>query len=267
MNNTKKVIIAANWKMNPVSSKEAKTLFEKVRSEVKRLRQKSIELIFCPPFVWLGDMKSAHSSEKSGIQLSLGAQDAFSETKGAFTGEISPLMLKNLGCQYVLLGHSERRKYLGETDEFINQKIKTTIRCGLKPILCVGEEERQDEENNSRSSQDINLIVGQQLKKALADISVGKITNIMIAYEPVWAIGTGQPCSVDQAMKATLFIRKILTDLYKRQVAEQVKVLYGGSVTAKNAADYVIEARMDGLLVGGASLSATEFIKIIKVVS
>ena len=264
MNKIKKPVIVANWKMNPVSLKEAKTLFEKVRSEVKKISKKNAEVIICPPYVWLDALKGASSAPRANLQLSLGAQNCFWESKGAFTGEVSPLMLKNLGCRYVIIGHSERRYIMGETDEAINQKIKTAIRCGLKAILCVGEKERKDDESGAKATEDINLIVGKQLEKALADISAGKIINITIAYEPVWAIGTGNPCSPDQAMKATLFIRKVLTKLYNRNIAEQIKVLYGGSINSKNAAAYVIDAQMNGLLVGGASLQASEFVKIIE---
>jgi len=268
MDQIKKPLIIANWKMNPVSLKEAKYLFETVRNEVKKIKNKEVEIIFCPPFVWLDGLKSSFGkSAKLKTQIKLGAQNTFWESKGAYTGEISPLMLKYLGCRYVIIGHSERRQYLGETDEVINQKIKTALRCGLKPILCVGEKERKDLETSSGTNQDINLMVGQQLEKNLQDISVAKILDIVIAYEPVWAIGTADPCSSDQAMKAALFIRKVLTNLYRRNIAEQVKILYGGSVTSQIASEYVKGAGMDGLLIGGASLNVSEFVKIIEEVT
>jgi len=197
-------------------------------------------------------------SSNRASSIRFGAQDCFWEQQGAYTGEISPLMLKDLGCQYIIIGHSERRQYFQETDEMINQKIKAALKARLKPILCLGEE--------IKNSTDY-LVIEQQLKKALTRVSAGRIRDIVIAYEPVWAIGTGQPCLPDEAMKTALFIRKILTKLYSRKIAEQVRVLYGGSVTAENAADYVRGARMDGLLVGGASLNATEFIKIVEAVA
>jgi len=197
-------------------------------------------------------------SSNRASSIRFGAQDCFWEQQGAYTGEISPLMLKDLGCQYIIIGHSERRQYFQETDEMINQKIKAALKARLKPILCLGEE--------IKNSTDY-LVIEQQLKKALTRVSAGRIRDIVIAYEPVWAIGTGQPCLPDEAMKTALFIRKILTKLYSRKIAEQVRVLYGGRVTAENAADYVRGARMDGLLVGGASLNATEFIKIVEAVA
>lgn len=262
-----KPLVVANWKCNPPSQKEARHLFEVVRKGIKtgtvpakRGQSPSIEVVICPPFVWLKESKIWEIRSQKGSKSPkfwLGAQDCFWEQSGAYTGEISPAMLKDLGCQYVIVGHSERRKYFQETDEMINQKIKAALKAGLKPILCVGEETRDNSDY---------LIIEQQLEKALFGVSAGRIKDLVIAYEPVWAIGTGQPCLPDEAMKTALFIRKILTKLYARKIAEQVRILYGGSVTAKNAADYVKGAGMDGLLVGGASLNGTEFIEIVKMV-
>jgi len=240
-----KPLIIANWKMNPITQKEAEHLFGSVEKEVRRVKE--AEIVICPPFVWLSSFRV-----KSKIQL--GGQDCFWEEKGAYTSQISPLMLKNLGCQYVIIGHSERRKHFQENDEIINRKIKTALKTRLRPILCLGEE----------MGDEIGLRIGEQLEKDLMGISEARIREIVIAYEPIWAIGTGIPCSPDEAMKAALFIRKTLTKSYNRSVAEKVKILYGGSVTSQNAADYVKGAGMNGLLVGGASLNATEFVKIIE---
>ena len=246
-----KKLIIANWKCNPTSQKEAEHIFEVVRKEIVNFGlRKNIEIVICPPYVFLSSIKHQVSSIK------LGAQNCFYEKKGAYTGEISPLMLKDQGVKYVIIGHSERRRYLKETDEIINKKIKMALKSGLYPILCIGEEERNSSSN----------IIKEQLKKGLNEISFSKVVNVIIAYEPVWAIGTGNACVPEEVLKINLFIKKILTQLYNRKIAEKIKIIYGGSVNSKNAIDYIKEARMDGLLVGGASLNATEFIKIIKAV-
>lgn len=255
----KNILIVANWKMNPVTLDEAKRLFEVVKKGVAGFslpRRKlkfaipEVEVVTCPPFVYLSNFQLSASS------LQLGAQNCFYEEKGAFTGEISPLMLKNLGCRYVIIGHSERRQYFGETNEMINKKIKAALKTRLKPILCLGEKEEEREQ--------IKEILENQLIQDLKEVSPGQITNIVIAYEPVWAIGTGNYCSVDDALSAYLMIKKFLTNYYSRNLANRVKILYGGSIDNQNAASYIKEARMDGLLVGGASLNASEFIKIVK---
>lgn len=244
-----KPLIVANWKCNPTTQKEAEHLFSAVEKELRKIKE--AEVVVCPPFIYLSNL-IAFGTNMAGI--SFGGQDCFWEARGAYTGEISPLMLKNLGCQYVIIGHSERRKYFQENDEIINRKIKTALKIRLRPILCLGEE----------MGDEISLKVGEQLEKDLMGISAAKIREIVIAYEPIWAIGSGVPCSPDEAMKAALFIRKTLTKFYNRFIAEKVKILYGGSVTSQNAADYVKGAGMNGLLVGGASLNATEFVKIIE---
>lgn len=255
-----KPLIIANWKMNPTTQKEAEHLFGSVEKEVRKIKE--AEIVICPPFVWLRECHSLFGSDTPNFQL--GAQDCFWEEKGAYTGEVSPLMLKNLGCQYVIIGHSERRKYFQENDEIINRKIKTALKTRLRPILCLGEEVRDTFDSQGQPLNEMSLKVGEQLEKDLMGFSAAKIREIVIAYEPIWAIGTGVPCSPDEAMKAALFIRKTLTKFYNRPIAEKVKILYGGSVTSQNAADYVKGAGMNGLLVGGASLNATEFVKIVE---
>ncbi len=253
-----KPLIIANWKCNPTTSKEAEHLFVAVKKEVRNI--KNVEVVICPPFVWLGQIFEELSSSKKGLapqsvagNLRLGAQDCFWEERGAYTGEISPLMLKNLGCQYVIIGHSERRKYFQEADEIINKKVKAALKTRLRPVLCIGEEVEDE----------IGLVVGEQIENGLAGIAAARVREVAIAYEPVWAIGTGLPCSPDGAMKAALFVRKTLTKLYDRSIAEKVKILYGGSVTSQNAIDYIKGAMMDALLIGQASLNATEFVKIV----
>lgn len=256
-----KRLIIANWKMNPLSQKEAEHLFEVVKKGIKEIE--NVETVICPPFIYLLSFKLQPASSKI---LALGAQNCHWEQKGAYTGDISPLMLRESGCQYVIIGHSERRKYFGETDELINKKLKSSLRAGLRPILCIGEETRDTFDSRGRPLNEMSLVVGEQLEKALDGISLGRIRDIVVAYEPIWAISTndGRSCLPISAMQANLFIKKILSKLYNRQIAGQVKVVYGGSVNAKNAESYIKEAGMDGLLIGAASLNASEFLKIIK---
>jgi len=219
-----KTLIVANWKMNPETLAKAKKLFNKVKQGTKRV--KCVELVICPPFVYL-PILGASAFAKGFGGLRLGSQDCFWEGKGAFTGEISPQMLKNLGCQYAIIGHSERRKNQKETDEMIEKKIRGAKRVGLKPILCV-----------DRLSQ-----ISQNSK------------GLIIAYEPLFAIGTGRPCTLAKAER----MRK---EIQKR--AGTNKILYGGSVNSENARDYIKKAGFAGILVGGVSLKAKEFLQLIK---
>jgi triosephosphate isomerase len=264
-------LIVANWKMNPQSLAEAKELFNSIKNRIKRDSNvlKKIRIIICPPFVYLEPLSKLLKPRISNLKPKLGAQDLFWEDydppttlppfrrapKGAFTGEISPRMLKNLGVEYVIVGHSERRKILGETDEMINKKLKAAIRSKLKPILCIGETEKE------RKSGKTFQFLKNQLKKALKSTSNLKlqISNLIIAYEPVWAIGTGNPCKPEDAKEVLSFLKK-----FTRPLGHSTPfILYGGSVNSQNAKDY-IEIGFDGLLVGGASLDSREFTKIIK---
>ena len=251
MNN--KLLIVANWKCNPATQKEAEHLFISVKKEIKKIDK--VETVICPPSIYLSLFKQD--------VLQLGAQNCFWEDKGAYTGEVSPLMIKDFGCKYIIVGHSERRGYFNETDNEVNKKIKSILKNRLKPIFCVGEKDRDSFDSQGKLMNEMSLIVSEQIEKGLVGIPQGKISDIVIAYEPVWAIGTGIPCLSDDAMKAALLIKKTLTGLYSREIAERVKILYGGSVISQNAVDYIKEANMDGLLIGGASLNASEFIKII----
>ena len=224
-----KPLIVANWKCNPTNLNEARRLFNSVKNRLKNI--KNVEVVICPPFPYLLAIKPySHKAVK------LGAQDCFWEERGAFTGEISPKMLKDLGCDYVIIGHSERRKYQKETDEIINKKIIAAMSAKLKPILCI--------ENLSR------------IKKDLKGISEGDLGKLIIAYEPVFAIGTGKPCSPEKAEKMRLSIQKIIKN--------NSPIIYGGSVNSQNAKDYIQKVGFSGLLVGGASLNPREFLKIIQ---
>ncbi|MFH0852641.1 MAG: triose-phosphate isomerase [bacterium] len=242
-------ILIANWKMNPQTAKEAKALFE-AESNLGRL--KNIEVVICPPACFLPLFSGAKN-------LKLGGQDLFWENPpaggGAYTGEVSGKMLRDLGCEYAIVGHSERREHAGETDEIINAKLKTALKSGLTPILCVGE----------REGEEMSDVVAGQIKKGLADIGKNQLEKVIIAYEPVWAISTSaaaKECSPDNALSAAVFIRKILTEIYSNFLAQKVAIIYGGSVDAGNGVSYIKQSQMAGLLVGGASLDSGEFVKL-----
>ncbi len=259
-----KLLIVANWKMNPQTLREAKQLFDLVKKGVKNI--KKAEVVICPPYTQFSifppkaDQPEAGNSQFSN-NIKLGAQDVFREKEGAYTGEISPLMLKDAGCQYVIVGHSERRKYFEETNETINKKLKAVLEEKLNPILCIGETQQQ------RDKGETDQILKKQIKTALKKVSSSKFSKITIAYEPIWAIGTGEPCDVEEAQKIGLLIRKIISGIYNRPVSKNLRILYGGSVDSKNAAGYIKEAGLQGLLIGGASLKAKEFVKIVKTVT
>jgi len=244
--NNKKIIIA-NWKMNPSSSEEALRL---IKSITAVQLSKNTELIIAPPFVYLDFM---NKNFKKGIKLA--AQNVSWSERGAYTGEISGLMLKNIGCNFVIIGHSERRYKIGETDEMINLKLKAAFKAGLNPILAIGEKERND---------DIVKVLNSQIKSALDGVEASEIGRLIVAYEPVWAIGTGLSDTPDHALSSALLIRKIVGNLYTPDFAVDLPVLYGGSVTAENSADFIGQAGINGALLGSASLNIGEFLKIIK---
>jgi triosephosphate isomerase len=220
-----KILIVANWKMNPRTLTEAKKLFNSVKKRIKD--NKEVEAVICAPFVFLPALKVK------------GAQDCFWEEKGAYTGEISPKMLKNLGTEYVIIGHSERRKYQKETDGMLNKKIKAAIAEGLKPILCIDKI--------------------SQIGKDLKGVSPKEFKNLVIAYEPLFAVGSGRPCPPEKAERMRVLIQK--------RLKRKIRIIYGGSVNSQNAQIYIEKAGFQGLLPGGASLKAKEFIKIVKNVS
>ncbi len=245
--NIMKKIVIANWKMNPQTAEEALRL---VKGVLAQRLSKNIELIIASPFVYLDLVKKI-----CGKEIKLAAQNISWAERGAYTGEISGLMVKNLGCDYVIIGHSERRYKMGETDEIINLKLKEAFKVGLVPVLAVGEKESGD---------DIMKVLTQQVKSALEGIGVSEIGRLIIAYEPVWAIGTGLTDTPDHALSAALLIRKIMGNLYGSEWAADLPVLYGGSVASENAYDFIAQSGISGALVGGASLELQDFIKIIK---
>lgn len=213
----------------------------------------NIEILICPPFTGLHILHN--SLADTGIKL--GAQNLFWEEKGAYTGEISPLMLKDAGCTYVIVGHSERRQIMGETDLNVNRKIKAALDDGLTPILCVGETLQEREKDLARE------VVKEQLRKGLQDIEL-QGREIVLAYEPVWAIGTGVNASNDDAQEMIAFIRSYLAKIYDKATADSTRILYGGSVNAENIADFIAKEDVDGALIGGASLQADTLAAIVR---
>jgi triosephosphate isomerase len=234
-----KHLIVANWKMNPTTHKEAEDIFEAIKNGLGGTKS---EVVICPPAIYLPLLKG----------LPLGAENIYYQDKGAFTGEISVGMLKDLGIEYVMIGHSERRKYFGETDEMVNKKIKKALEIGLKVIFCIGE--TQEEHDAGKK----NEVLAHQLAEGLRDVE--RVNNISIAYEPVWAIGTGNNCSVEETKESIEFIKVTVGKLHRGES----RVLYGGSVKSVNSGSYITDAGADGLLVGGASLIPEEFIAIIR---
>ena len=243
-----KPLIVANWKMNPLSQKAANQLFDSLKRGLRNVRK--TEVVICPPFVYLSRLKIKD------LRLKFGAQDCFWQDKGAFTGEVSPQMLKDLGVKYVILGHSERRQVIGETDEMVNKKLKEVLKLKLLPIVCVGETARE------RKKGETFQVLKREIKEGFKNVPKSQMSKVVIAYEPIWAIGTGNPCSADDALTAILFIRKVIFQIFGMAVAKKIRILYGGSVNSQNAGDYLSQEGISGLLVGGASLKSKEFLKI-----
>jgi triosephosphate isomerase len=248
----RKPFVAGNWKMN-TDSHASVSLAEAVASGSSEIAEQ-VHIAVIPPFVYIPAVVKAVSS----AHIAVGAQDIYYEQKGAFTGEISPSMLKDVGCTYALCGHSERRHVIGETDELVNKKVSATISGGLLPILCVGEliEERKASKTEE--------VVTKQIKNGLAGLSAEKASAVTIAYEPVWAIGTGLTATPQQAQEVQALIRELIGEMYGGQLAEEIRILYGGSAKPGNAADLMGQQDIDGLLVGGASLKADDFVSIIQ---
>jgi triosephosphate isomerase len=244
-------IIAGNWKMNKTVS-EAVDLVRQLKASVVDVRE--IDIVIAPTFTAL----QAVSREIEGSNIELAAQDVFWEPSGAFTGEISPMMLKDVGCHYVIIGHSERRQYFGETNESVNRKIKASLAVGLYPIVCVGES--LDERELGKTFD----VVKTQIVQCLEGFSPDQMEMVTIAYEPLWAIGTGKTATPQQAEEVHAFIREQLERLTHRKVCEGVRIQYGGSVNPDNISDLMAQPNIDGALVGGASLKADSFSRIVK---
>ena len=249
----KRPFVAGNWKMN-TDSHSGVALAEAIASGSLHIAGQDVDVAVIPPFVYLQAVTKALSASS----IAVGAQDIYYESKGAFTGEISASMLKDIGCVYVLCGHSERRHVIGESDELVNKKVTAAINGGLLPILCVGELLGQRKDGKT------NEVVTRQVKAGLAGLSVEKVSAVTIAYEPVWAIGTGLTATPQQAQEVHALIKQLLGQMYGDQLDENVRILYGGSAKPGNAADLCAQQDIDGLLVGGASLSADDFLAIIQ---
>lgn len=244
-------LIAGNWKMY-------KTVPETVAfiNDLKKqlIGVSGVEVAVCPPFTSLG----AAAEALKGSNVALAAQNMYWEEQGAFTGEISPAMLKDVGCKYVILGHSERRQYFGETDEAVNKKVKAALSHGLIPIVCVGE--RLEEREAGTTEQ----VIKAQVAGSLAGLDAGQLSGLVVAYEPVWAIGTGLTASNADAQQVNAYIRKLLGEMAGGEAAARVRIQYGGSVKPDNAAGLMSQPDIDGALVGGASLKVESFTGIIK---
>ena len=243
-------LIVGNWKMFKTIS-EAITLFNIIKAGTHKIAD--CVVVVCPPFIALAAISEIIRDTK----IDLGAQNMYSETEGAFTGEISPLMLKDVGCRYVILGHSERRQHFKETNEMINKKVVAALKYNLVPILCVGE---TLEEREARHAFEI---VKQQFDQSLKNLKPEEIERVAIAYEPVWAIGTGRTATPEQAEQMHSYIRRLLKEQYGETVGERIKILYGGSVKPDNIAQLMAKPNLDGALVGGASIKAESFIQIV----
>ncbi|HZW04190.1 MAG TPA: triose-phosphate isomerase [Anaerolineaceae bacterium] len=245
----RKPFVAGNWKMNK-TVEEARQLVAELVPALNEIE--SVERVICPPFIALVPTFSM----LVGTGIGLGAQNMYWENSGAYTGEVSPAMVREF-CHYVILGHSERRAYFGETDETVAKKVAAAFHAGLVPIVCVGETLEENESNRTQE------VVTRQLREGLARVTRDEADKLVIAYEPVWAIGTGRAASVDDARRVIgEMIRPTLIDLFGKPTEQWIRVLYGGSVNASNAADFFTQPEIDGALVGGASLKAGDFVKI-----
>ena len=244
-------IIAGNWKLNKTIS-EAVALTTALKALVTEVSD--VGIIVAPPFTALAAVNDVIADSN----IHLAAQDVYSEDTGAFTGEVSAPMLKDVGCNYVIIGHSERRQYFGETNESVNQKVKAALAHNLKPIICVGEQLEEREAGQTEA------VIKDHVTGGIIGLSAAELLSCVIAYEPVWAIGTGKTATPDQAQEVHNFIRGLLVDAYSAEVASQICIQYGGSVKPENASELMTQPDVDGALVGGASLEAESFAQIVK---
>ncbi len=247
----RKKIVAGNWKMN-LTFPEGKALVEALKKNLADIKKSDV--VVCPPFPYLATL----SEILKGSQIGLGAQNLFFEERGAFTGEVSAEMLLSVGTQYVIVGHSERRKYFGETNEIVNRKVKRALVSKLIPIMCVGEtlEQREKEETEA--------VVSTQVREGLFELTAADVQKVIIAYEPIWAIGTGRTATPAQAVEVHKLIRSVVREKFNGDVAEHLRIQYGGSVKPDNAESLLGEPEIDGALVGWASLKADSFEAIVR---
>lgn len=241
-------IIAGNWKMNTTLA-EALKLVRDMLPAIEKIE--GVEKVLCPPYISISAIKTVLGK----TNVKVGAQNAYYAEKGAYTGEVSPLMLVEL-CEYVIIGHSERRTYFSENDEIVNKKVVSCLKAGLKPILCVGETLAEREAGKTEQ------VITSQVKKGLANVAATSL--LVIAYEPLWAIGTGKAATGEEANRILGLIREVITGIFGYEIALAIRLQYGGSVTSANAAEFVTQKEIDGALVGGASLKPGEFISILE---
>jgi len=247
----RKPLIAGNWKMFK-GLDEVGTFADEFIASVSDVTD--VDILICPPYVYIHALAQACE----GTEVMVGAQNVFWEDKGAYTGEISPGMLKSIGAEYVILGHSERRQYFGETDETVNKRLFASLNTDLVPIVCVGE--TLDERESGKTFD----VVGTQIRQGLAGLSPDMAKTLVIAYEPVWAIGTGRTATPEMAQEVHAYIRKVITELIGERIAEGMRILYGGSVKGENIDTLMAKDDIDGALVGGASLEAESFERILR---
>ncbi len=250
----RRFLIAGNWKMN-CGPKETSTLLQDIKDIIEEMPD-AVDGLVCPPIISL-TTASVELQDFGGLEL--GAQNVHSEDNGAFTGEVSTEMLREVNCEYVILGHSERRQYFGETDKTVNAKVNKALNDEIKPVICVGESLEQRKANEHK------LRVKKQVQAALIGVEVEDASSLVIAYEPIWAIGTGETATPDQAQEMHKMIREEVADLYSDDTANQVRILYGGSMKPHNAEELLEQPDVDGGLIGGASLKADSFTDIIHI--
>lgn len=247
-------LIAGNWKMN-CGPKETSVLLQGIKNSNVSIPEQ-VDVLVCPPMV---SLTTASEELKGQDKIALGAQNVYSEDNGSYTGEVSTRMLNEIDCDYVILGHSERRQYFGETDKTVNAKAIKAVSDGLRPVICVGESLKQ------RKADEHERVVRKQVEAAVVGIEAEEATDLVIAYEPIWAIGTGESATPEQAQEMHEMIRKVLADLYSQEIADQIPVLYGGSMKPHNAEELLSQPDVDGGLIGGASLKADSFTAIIEI--
>lgn len=245
----RKPIIAGNWKMT-MSIAEAREFVAAIKDEVKGTE---VEAVICAPFTMLKDLKEV----TAGLEIKVGAQNMHFEEKGAFTGEIAPSMLKELGVDYVIIGHSERREYFNETDETVNKKVLKALEHSILPIMCCGETLEQNEAGKTKD------VVKAQVEKGLVGVEKADLPKVVIAYEPIWAIGTGKTATSSQANETISYIRTVVADMFDGEVAAKVRIQYGGSVKPANVLEIMNESDIDGALVGGASLDPESYTNLV----
>jgi triosephosphate isomerase len=251
-----KKIIIGNLKMNLLSLLEREQYLKVFKKELVGKKMTNGEVVLCPPAIHLESF-----GKVLGKKVVLGGQNCFWEEKGSYTGEISPLMLKNFGCEYVIIGHSERRRYFGENDETVNQKVLASLKIGLSPIICVGETKAQ------RQSGETMQVITRQVKEAFLAVGAGKLEKIIVAYEPVWSVGSDVIPTSNEIMEAKVLIQKVLAQNYSKNMLQKMRIVYGGSVSTKTVKQTCIDSGMDGALIGRESLTPREFLRIAKIIN